>query len=292
MPTISERISRGRFVSIELLPPRTPTGEEALAAAVQELAPLDPAFVAVTYGANGSDRGRTEALVEQLAGSEALPLPHLTCAAHRRADLVTLLERYRRVGVENLLALHGDPPLAATAILPEGELRYALDLVHLAREHGMRCVGVAVHPEGHPAAPSPEADLAHQATKLREADFALTQFINRAEDYHRFVDAMASRGVTTPVIPGLRIISSAHQAQRMAAMSGAPVPADLLDRLRTVDGDAEAGRRVGVDHTLRVCQALLDGGAPGLHFYTMNRAVSTMEVCTALGWTATAQPAW
>lgn len=291
MPTVSEQISNGRFVSIELLPPRTPAGEEALTTAVRDLAPLNPAFVAVTYGANGSDRGRTEALVEQLAGSSVLPLPHLTCAAHRRAELVTLLERYRNVGVNNLLALHGDPPLAATEDLPEGELRYALDLLHLAREHGMTCVGVAVHPEGHPTAPSLEADLAHQAAKLREADFALTQFINRAEDYHRFVDAVARRGVTTPVIPGLRIISSIRQAQRMAAMSGAPVPTGLLDKLHAVDGDTELGRRVGVEHALRVCQRLLDGGAPGLHFYTMNRATSTLEVCQALGWTPTAQPA-
>ena len=291
MPTISERVTSGRFVSIELLPPRTPVGADALATAVQELAPLNPAFVAVTYGANGSDRGRTEPLVEQLAGTDALPLPHLTCAAHSRAELVALLERYRSIGVDNLLALHGDPPLASAEDLPEGELRYALDLVHLAREHGISCVGVAVHPEGHPAAPSPEADLAHQAAKLREADFALTQFVNRAQDYHRFVDAMVSRGVTTPVIPGLRIISNVRQAQRMAAMSGAPIPADLLDRLHAVDGDTEAGRKIGVEHTLRVCEALLDGGAPGLHFYTMNRASSTLEVCTALGWAPTAQPA-
>jgi methylenetetrahydrofolate reductase (NADPH) len=154
----------------------------------------------------------------------------------------------------------------------------------------MTCVGVAVHPEGHPAATSPEADLAHQATKLREADFALTQFINRAEDYLRFIDIMAARGVTTPVVPGLRIISSVPQAERMAAMSGAPVPVELLERLHTADGDPETGRRIGVEHTLRVCQRLLDGGAPGLHFYTMNRAASTLEVCEALGWTITAKP--
>ena len=284
MPTVSERIQDGRFVSIELLPPRTPAGEDALAAALAELSPLDPAFVAVTYGANGSDRGRTESLVEQLAGTHAVPLPHLTCAAHRRAELVDILDRYQAAGIENLLALHGDPPLSATEDLPEGELRYALDLLHLAREHGMACIGVAVHPEGHPAAASAGADLAHQAAKLREADFALTQFVNRAEDYFRFVDAMASRGVTTPVIPGLRIISTLRQAERMAAMSGAPAPAELLDRLRDVEGDTEAGRQIGVEHTLRVCQALLDGGAPGLHFYTMNRAASTLEVCNALRW--------
>jgi methylenetetrahydrofolate reductase (NADPH) len=291
VPTVSERVSSGRFVSFELLPPRTPAGEDALTAAVEQLTPLNPAFIAVTYGANGSDRGRTQALVQQLAGTDALPLPHLTCAAHRRAELVALLGRYRAAGVENLLALHGDPPQSATEDLPEGELRYALDLVHLAREHGMTCVGVAVHPEGHPAATSPEADLAHQAIKLREADFALTQFINRAEDYHRFIDTMTARGVTTPVIPGLRIISNVRQAQRMAAMSGVPVPVELLERLDAAGGDPETGRRIGVEHTVHVCQRLLDGGAPGLHFYTMNQAASTLQVCQALGWTATAEAA-
>lgn len=285
MTTVSERVSAGRFVSIELLPPRSPAGEDALATALADLAVLEPAFVAVTYGANGSDRGRTEALVEQLAGAAARPLPHLTCAAHHRAELVDLLDRYRAMGVENLLALHGDPPLSATTDLPEGDLRYALDLLRLARERGIPCVGVAVHPEGHPASTSKEADLKHQAAKLREADFALTQFVNRAEDYLRFVEAMRRRGIETPVIPGLRIVSSLRQAQRMASMSGGVVPAELLDRLHAAGDDAERGRRIGVQHTVEVCRRLLDGGAPGLHFYTMNRASSTLEVCEELGWT-------
>ena len=286
MANIHQRLLEGRFVSIELLPPRTPAGEAALTTALDELAELEPAFVAVTYGANGSDRGRTEALVERLAGTHAVPLPHLTCAAHRKDELVRLLERYRGMGVDNLLALHGDPPLSASTELPEGELRYALDLLRLAREKGITSVGVAVHPEGHPAAPSPEADLHHQATKLREADFGLTQFVNRAEDYFRFVDAMSARGVATPVIPGLRIISSVAQAERMSAMSGAPAPRQLLDQLTAAGNDAELGRKVGVAHALAVCRQLLDGGAPGLHFYTMNRAQSTLEVTRQLGWSA------
>jgi methylenetetrahydrofolate reductase (NADPH) len=283
--TVSERISRGRFISIELLPPRSLAGEEALADALRGLVPLDPAFVAVTYGANGSDRGRTESLVEQLAGSTSAPLPHLTCAAHSRTELVALVERYRDMGVESVLALRGDPPLSASAELPDGELHYALDLMRLARENGVPCVGVAVHPEGHPDASSAHADLHHQAAKLREADFALTQFINRAEDYHRFLDAMNARGISTPIIPGLRIISTVQQAQRMAAMSGTPAPAELLDRLHAAGNDPEVGRRIGLEHTLRVCEDLLAGGAPGLHFYTMNKAASTLEICRALGWT-------
>ena len=287
--TVGERIAAGRFVSVELLPPRTPVGEEALATAVRDLAPLGPAFVAVTYGAAGTDRGRTEALVQQLATGPTLPLPHLTCAAHRRDELTALLDRYRAMGVDNILALHGDPPLAASSDLPEGELRYAVELLRLARERGIGCVGVAVHPQGHPAAESPEADLRHQAAKLREADFALTQFITTAEDYFRFVEAMAARRVDTPVIPGLRILSALGQAERMTAMSGAAIPTDLLDRLRDAGNDPDDARRVGIDHAVQVCRQLLDGGAPGLHFYTMNRAAATLEVCDRLGWTAVEQ---
>lgn len=289
MTTVRERVAAGRFVSVELLPPRTPAGEDALATAVRELAPLEPAFVAVTYGAAGTDRGRTEALVEQLSTGATLPLPHLTCAAHRRAELTGLLDRYRGMGVDNVLALHGDPPLSAPDTLPEGELRYAVDLMRLARERGIGCVGVAVHPQGHPAATSPEADLAHQAAKLREADFALTQFVTSADDYFRFLDAMTARGIDTPVIPGLRTISALGQAERMAAMSGAPVAADLLEKLSAAGDDPRAAYRVGVGHTVEVCRRLLDGGAPGLHFYTMNRARATLEVCDQLGWTAISQ---
>lgn len=289
MATVRERIAAGRFVSIELLPPRTPVGEEALATAVRELVALEPAFVAVTYGAAGTDRGRTEALVEQLSTGPTLPLPHLTCAAHRRAELTGQLDRYRGMGVDNVLALHGDPPLSAPYALHEGELRYAVDLLRLARERGIGCVGVAVHPQGHPAAASPEADLRHQAAKLRDADFGLTQFVTDAEDYFRFVDAMAERRVDTPVIPGLRTISTLGQAERMAAMSGAPVAADLLRRLRDAKGDPSEAYRAGVDHTVEVCRRLLDGGAPGLHFYTMNRAAAMLEVCAHLGWTAVGQ---
>src|SRR5215212_3921098 len=181
MLTVVDRIGHGRFVSFELWPPRTPESAAALEQALQELTPLGPAFVAITYGAGGSTRERTHDLVVRLVGSPLLPLAHLTCAAHHRGELVELMQRYRRAGVGNLLALHGDPPLSATEDLPEGDLRYARELVALAREQGFPCVGVAVHPEGHPAAPSREAGLTHDAEKLRDADFALTQILHRAD---------------------------------------------------------------------------------------------------------------
>jgi methylenetetrahydrofolate reductase (NADPH) len=284
VPTVVERIGRDRFVSFELWPPRTPESARSLEAALDRLAPLGPAFVAITYGAGGSTRERTHDLVVRLVDSPLLPLAHLTCAAHPRSELVELMERYRHAGVDNLLALHGDPPLSAAEELPEGDLRYAVELVALARELGFPSVGVAVHPEGHPAATSRGADLAHQAAKLREADFALTQFLHRPEDYFSHVDELRRRGATAPVIPGIMPITNVRQLERMTAMSGVNIPLALAERLQAVAHDPEDVRRVGVEHATRLCRRLLDGGAPGLHFYTMNKAAATLEVCANLGW--------
>src|ERR687886_1526901 len=288
MLTVIDRIGRGRFVSFELWPPRTPESAAALEDALAELSPLGPAFVAVTYGAGGSTRERTHDLVVRLVDSPLLPLAHLTCAAHGRAELVTLLERYRAAGVDSLLALHGDPPLSATEALPEGDLRYAVQLVHLARELGFPCVGVAVHPEGHPAAESREADWRHQAAKLREADFGLTQFFHRAEDYFALVETLAARGADAPVLPGIMSITNVRQVERMAAMSGTSIPEELGEKLLAVADRPDLVRQVGVEHATLLCRRLLDGGAPGLHFYTMNRAAATVEVCANLGWESAA----
>src|SRR3982751_4940557 len=153
MLTVVDRIGHGRFVSFDLWPPRTPESAAALEDALAELSPLGPAFVAVTYGAGGSTRERTHDLVVRLVDSPLLPLAHLTCAAHPGQERGGLMQRSGRAGVDNLLALHGDPPLSATEELPEGDLRYAVDLVRLARDIGFPSIGVALHPEGHPAAP-------------------------------------------------------------------------------------------------------------------------------------------
>src|SRR5919199_4714758 len=274
MLTVIDRIGRGRFVSFELWPPRTPESAAALEDALAELSPLGPAFVAVTYGAGGSTRERTHDLVVRLVDSPLLPLAHLTCAAHHRHELVALMQRYRGAGVGNLLALHGDPPLSATEALPEGDLRYAAELVRLARELGFPCVGVAVHPEGHPAAESREADRTHQAAKLREADFGLTQFFHEADDYFALVEDLAARGADAPVIPGLMPITHVRQVERMAAMSGTNIPLDLAERLQAVADQPNEVRRIGVEHATRPGPRFLGGGGPGLPFYTMKKAAA------------------
>jgi methylenetetrahydrofolate reductase (NADPH) len=288
MASVAERIEAERFISFELWPPRSPESAAALEEALTELAVLGPAFVAITYGAGGSTRERTHDLVVRLAGSSLLPLAHLTCAAHPRSELVELMRRYRHAGVDNLLALHGDPPLSATEALPAGDLRYAVELVRLARELEFPCVGVALHPEGHPAAASPAEDRDHQAAKLREADFGLTQFFHRPADYFALVEAMHARGADAPVVPGVMPVVNVRQLERMAAMSGTSVPIALAERLHAVADRPGEVRRIGVEHASDLCRRLLDGGAPGLHFYTMNRSAATLEVCRNLGWEAPA----
>jgi methylenetetrahydrofolate reductase (NADPH) len=290
VPTVAERAGGGRFVSFELWPPRSPESAQALELALEQLAVLGPAFVAITYGAGGSTRERTHDLVVRLVDSPLLPLAHLTCAAHRRPELVELMQRYRCAGVDNLLALHGDPPLSSAQDLPSGDLRHAVELVALAREIGFPGVGVALHPEGHPAAPSRAADWRHQARKLREADFGLTQFFHHSTDYFALVERMRARGAGAPVIPGVMPITNVRQLERMAAMSGASVPIELAQRLQAVADRPEEVRRIGVEHATLLCQQLLDGGAPGLHFYTMNRAAATLDVCANLGWDAVGVP--
>jgi methylenetetrahydrofolate reductase (NADPH) len=167
--------------------------------------------------------------------------------------------------------------------LPEGDLRYAAELVALARAIGFPSVGVAVHPEGHPGAPTRAQDLAWQAEKLRAADFGLTQFLHRAADYSAFVEAMRARGVETPVVPGVMPVVNVRQLERMAAMSGTEVPLELAARLHAVADRPGEVRRIGVEHATQLCRDLLAAGAPGLHFYTMNRAAATLEVCANLG---------
>lgn len=279
-----------RFVSVELWPPRTPKAAETLGRTLLELSDLRPAFVAITYGAGGSTRERTHDLVVRFVDSPFTPVAHLTCAAHSRAELVTTLRRYRDARVDNVLALRGDPPLSSSEELPEGDLRHALELVRLAREEGIPCVGVALHPEGHPSSRSSEADLRHQAGKLKEADFGLTQFVNRLEDYLRLVEELELRGASAPIIPGVMPITSLRQATRMAEMSGCQIPQTLMDQLITAKDDPEEIQRVGIEHASRVCDELLDAGAPGIHFYTMNRAAPTLEICRNIGWEAMRVP--
>jgi methylenetetrahydrofolate reductase (NADPH) len=279
---IAEILAQGPSYSFEFFPPRTPKAEIALIQALEELEPLGPSYVSVTYGAGGSTRDKTHDIVTGILRDTSMtPMAHLTCVGHSRFQLEEIVSRYRDAGVENILALGGDPP--ADTELPPSELDYAVELVHLIRSVGDFSVGVAAHPEPHPRSPSRASDRQHTAAKLAEADFAITQFFFDAEHYFDLVDTMRTLGVDKPVIPGIMPATTIGSIKRMAQMQGSEFPRWLADKLEAVADDPDAVFQVGVEEATRLARALLDGGAPGLHFYTLNRSTATRQIYDALG---------
>jgi methylenetetrahydrofolate reductase (NADPH) len=282
---IADLLGAGHCFSFEFFPPKTEDAEGQLQQTLLELAPLRPSFVSITYGAGGPTRERTHDLVVGiLQSTDMTPMAHLCCAGHLEDEVRAILARYRDEGVENILALRGDPP--AELNLPAGDLAHAIELVLLAREIGSFSVGVAAHPEGHPASPDLATDRRHLAAKLAAADFAVTQFFFRLDDYLRLVDDLAALGVDRPVVPGIMPVTNLSQITRFAALSGAEFPADLAARLEAVAEDPAEVRRIGVEVASQLCRDLLEAGAPGLHFYTLNRSTATREIFANLGLSA------
>ncbi len=281
MARIADLLAAGRTVSFEFFPPKSDAAQAQLVRTLRELETLEPSFVSVTYGAGGSTRERTHDLVVGMLRTTTLtPMAHLTCASHSRLDLAEILVRYRRAGVENLLALGGDPssePEAAPT-----ELATADELVELVQAIGGFSVGVAAHPELHPRSPDRSSDRRHLAAKLAKADFAITQFFFRAEDYLRLRDDLAGLGCTKPVIAGIMPILSLKAVSRMAQLSGAEVPREVVERIAAAGEDPEDVRRAGVEVATELCQALLEEGVPGLHFYTLNQSTATREIAANL----------
>lgn len=281
MARIVELLAAGRTVSFEFFPPKTDAAQAQLVRTLRELEPLEPSFVSVTYGAGGSTRERTHNLVAGMLSATTLtPMAHLTCASHSRLDLAEILVRYRRAGLENLLALGGDPSKDPDA--PPTELATAEELVDLARSIGGFSVGVAAHPELHPRSPDRVSDRRFLAAKLAKADFAITQLFFRAEDYLRLRDDLDGLGCTKPVVAGIMPILSLKAATGMAKLSGAEVPREVVARIEAAGEDPDEVRRAGVAVATELCETLVAEGVPGLHFYTMNQSTATREIAANL----------
>jgi methylenetetrahydrofolate reductase (NADPH) len=286
-PSIRELLAQGRrSFSFEFFPPKDEAGEQQLWQAIEALEPYRPSFVSVTYGAGGSTRDKTIEITSRIARDTSLtPVAHLTCVGHTRAELERILDAYAAEGVEHVMLLRGDPsdgPRAAWTPT-DGGLTYALELVELARSRGDFRIGVAAFPEGHPTAASRDADADVLAAKARAgAEFAVTQMFFDAAEYFDLVERVRARGVEIPILPGIMPILNLNAIRRQGELIGTDVPEPVVSRIAAFDGDPAAMRAEGIALAAELCEELLDGGAPGLHFYTLNRSKATLEIFSAL----------
>lgn len=281
MTKIADLLAAGPTFSIEFPAPKSPAALRQLEKAVLELQPHRPDFCSITYGAGGSTKeGTLEAVLYVHHQTDLVVMPHLTCAGQTRADVLGLVQRYRDEGIENLLALAGDPPLEGQQV---GDFRFAVELIDLARQHADFAIGVSAFPEVHPNSPSREEDRRRLADKLGKAEFGITQFFWTADHYFRMRDELAAIGCTTPVIPSLFPIGNIEVARRITAMNGAEWPGWLDDRLASVADDPDGIRRVGVEVATEIGRRLLEEDPPGLHLYTLNRSEAVVEIWKNLG---------
>lgn len=273
--------------SFELFPPRTPEGVAKLPTVIGQLAAVRPNYFSITHGAGGSDQdGTYETLMTVVRHTGVEAVPHLTCVGSTRAKVGALLDRYRACGVKRIVALRGDLPATAMSASAPGEFHYASELVSFIREtHGDAfMIEVAAYPEVHPQAPSCDADFEHFCAKVRAgADGALTQLFYNADAYFHFVERCEKAGLTIPIIPGIMPITSYANSLRFCTGCGADLPRWVRLRLEDLQYDKPALIDFGLSVVTRLCETLLRGGAPGLHFYTINQSEPALRLWERLG---------
>jgi methylenetetrahydrofolate reductase (NADPH) len=274
---------RATKYSFEFFPPKDQAGEERLWAAMSALEPIAPDFISVTYGAGGSTRDRTIRITSEITERTSIPtVAHLTCVGSTRGELIEILQKYKEAGIRSILALRGDPTGGPSApwVPTVGGFNHADQLVELAMEVGGFEVGVAAFPDGHPAS---QGDLTKDVEVLIRkeslgATFATTQFFFEAQSYKRLVEALAAKGSSLPIIPGILPVTNVKQLVRMSELSGTPIPANILEKFSAIEDDQEAVQNLGIEIATELCEQLLELGVPGLHFYTMNTSSATLEI--------------
>jgi len=283
---IDELLSSQRPVfSIEFFPPKTPEGMEALFETVAALEPLQPDYVSVTYGAGGATRDGTVEIAERIKRDHGIEvMAHLSCVGETREGLAAILDRFERIGIENVLALRGDPPRGeANFTPPDDGLSSAAELTGFITDDYGFTIGGACFPEVHPEAPDLASDLAYLKTKVEAgASFLITQLFFDNGAYFDFVASAREMGIDVPIIPGVIPITSFGQVARICDLCDASIPGDLESAMRALGGDEEAEALLGVAYAAQQCEELLAAGAPGIHFYALNRAPATRAVLAAL----------
>ena len=271
-------------ISFEFFPPNTPIGSEKLKTVVADLAAVKPEFFSVTYGAGGSTRDKTLATVKDIAALGHEAAPHLSCVGSTAESISEILSTYRAQGIKRLVALRGDLP-SGTAVA--GEFRYASDLVEFVRktQGADWFIEVAAYPEYHPQQRYARRDLEHFAAKVKAgADSAITQFFFNPDAYFHFVDEVRALGVTVPIVPGIMPIHNYAKIAQFAARDGIEIPRWVALKMEGYMDDAASVRAFGIDVVSRLCERLVAGGAPGIHFYTLNQSALSLEVCKRLSW--------
>ncbi len=270
-------------LSIEFFPPNTPVGSEKLKTVVKDLSVLKPEFFSVTYGAGGSTREKTLATVRDIAAAGHEAAPHLSCVGSTREGIADILATYRAQGIRRLVALRGDLP-SGTAVA--GEFRYAAELIRFIRETQGKdwTIEVAAYPEYHPEQRYARRDLQHFADKVAAgADSAITQFFFNPDAYFHFVDEVRKLGVTVPIVPGIMPIHNYARVAQFAARDGIEIPRWVALKMEGFMDDAASIRAFGIEVVTRLCERLIAGGAPGIHFYALNQSALTLEIGKALG---------
>jgi methylenetetrahydrofolate reductase (NADPH) len=279
---ISDRLKdRTPTFSFEFFPPKDEMGFWDLYRTVESLKGLAPDYVSVTYGAGGASRQKTLDLVTRIKIDIGLEsMAHLTCVGSTGAQIGAIVDHLVGSGIENILALRGDPPAGQTSFEAEQDgFSHADELVSFIRQRSDVCIGAACYPETHPEAPGEREDLEHLKRKVDAGvDFLITQLFFDNDDFWRFRDRAVSAGIDVPIIAGLMPIISVKQVKRFTTMCGAKIPADLLRRAEAVEDDAEAVRHIGMYHTTQQCLDLIRGGVAGVHFYTLNRSTATRAI--------------
>jgi methylenetetrahydrofolate reductase (NADPH) len=275
-----------RLFSFEFFPPKTDAGAATLARTIHELADLQPAFVSVTYGAGGSTRDRTVELVTRIQRDDGITaMAHLTCVGANRDEIGAVIDRLVEGGIENIIALRGDaPPGQPFTVTPDG-FAHASDLVgYIRKRHGDRlCLAGAAYPENHPECRDPKQDMKNLVAKVNAGlDFIVTQVFFDNRFYFDFVTRAREAGITVPIVPGIMPINNTAQVERMSRMCGASIPPALFAELDRRRDDPAAAQQLGVAQATAQCVDLLEGGAPGIHFYTLNQSPATRMILTAL----------
>jgi len=274
------------LISFEFFPPKTDAGFASLFSTINDLKPLQPAYVSVTYGAGGSTRQKTVDLVERIQREAQInAMAHLTCVGHTADEIGQILDDLWKTGVRNVLALRGDPPAGqSTFTATEGGFAYANELAGFIQSRGDFCIGVAGYPEGHPQCLNRARDLENLKKKVDAGGcFIVTQLFFDNADFYRFRDEARAMGITVPIIAGIMPISNVAQIKRFVSMCGAKIPQRLLRKLEAIESDPAAVHRAGVEFATLQCRDLMFNDVDGLHFYTLNKSPATVQIVEALG---------